>query len=58
MKRLFSDREAADYLGFSRSKIWLLLKANELGSVKLGNSRRIEISELDRYIDENAKPSK
>ncbi|WGI22403.1 helix-turn-helix domain-containing protein [Amylibacter sp. IMCC11727] len=53
-KRLFTDREAAEYLGFSRAKIWLLMKEGKLASIKLGNSRRIEVSELDRFVNENA----
>lgn len=53
-KRLYTDREAADYLGFSRATIWNLMKDGSLKSIKLGNSRRIEVAELDRFIDENA----
>ena len=54
-KRLFTDREAGDYLGFCRSQIWNLMKAGQLASIKLGNSRRIEKSELDRFISENSE---
>ena len=54
-KRLFNVLEAGDYLGFSRAHIWNLMKEGKLASKKLGHSRRIEISELDRFIDDNSE---
>ncbi len=53
-KRLFTDREAADYLGVSRATIWNFMNDGKLASIKLGNHRRIEVNELDRFINDNA----
>ena len=47
--------EAADYLGFSRASIWKFIKDGTLKSIKLGSSRRIELAELDRFINDNSQ---
>jgi excisionase family DNA binding protein len=42
--------EAADVLGICRSRIYELLYAGKLPSVKLGNSRRIRYSDLEDFV--------
>jgi excisionase family DNA binding protein len=42
--------EAADVLGICRSKVYELLYAGTLPSVKLGSSRRIKYSDLETFV--------
>jgi excisionase family DNA binding protein len=42
--------EAADVLGICRSRVYELLYAGTLPSVKLGNSRRIRHSDLETFV--------
>ncbi|MFY0408021.1 helix-turn-helix domain-containing protein [Solicola sp. PLA-1-18] len=48
---LLRPHEAADYLAISRSKVYELMRAGEIGSVQIGNSRRIPLRELQRYVE-------
>lgn len=47
---LYSVVEAAEVLSLSRSKVYELLAANTLQSVKIGRSRRIPHSALTDYV--------
>ena len=47
---MFSPLEAAKILNISRSQIYVLLSEGELGSVKLGRSRRISQNQLLSFI--------
>ncbi len=49
-KRLYRPGEAAAALGVSRAKIYELLATGELGSVKIGVSRRIPSVDLDIFV--------
>jgi excisionase family DNA binding protein len=57
-KLLYRPSEAAQSLGMSRTKVYGLMQAGELGSVKVGSSRRIPAADLDAFVrrlrDENA----
>lgn len=44
--------EAAQILGICRSKVYELLYAGSLPSVKLGSSRRIRFSDLESFVRE------
>lgn len=47
---LFTPKQAASVLGISRSSVYNLLKAGELGSVRIGRSRRIAQLHMNKYI--------
>lgn len=45
------DREAAQYLGISRSGIWRLLKADAIPCVRIGGRTLFRRADLDTYIE-------
>ena len=47
---LFSVVDAAQILSLSRSKVYELLSTGDIGSVRIGRSRRIPRSALDDYV--------
>jgi excisionase family DNA binding protein len=47
---LFSPRDAGKILSCSRSTIYTLLNSGELGSVKIGRSRKISETQLVEFI--------
>lgn len=49
--RLLSVQLAASYSGESRATLYKEWKAGNIQFVKMGGSTRIEIDELNRYID-------
>ncbi len=53
--RLFNIPQASRYSGESRSTLYKEMKAGNLKFVKMGGSTRIEIDELNRYIDAKIK---
>lgn len=53
---LLTVDETAAALGLHRSRIWPLIAQQKLRSLKIGKSRRIPRTELDRFIaDELAR---
>ena len=49
-KLLLSPEEAAHALGIGRSKVYELLRAGAIASVRIGTLRRIPVDALQRYI--------
>ncbi len=49
--RLLSIRDSATYAATSRSTLYAEEKAGRIKFEKIGSSTRIEITELDRWID-------
>jgi excisionase family DNA binding protein len=49
-KLLLTPEEAAFTLGIGRSKVYLLLRAGVLGSVRIGGSRRIPVTAIQEYV--------
>ena len=49
---LFTPKQAASVLSISRSSLYNLLQSGELGSVRIGRSRRIAKLHMNRYINE------
>lgn len=49
-KLLLTPEEAAYTLGIGRSKVYVLLRAGVLGSVRIGGSRRIPVAMLQEYV--------
>jgi excisionase family DNA binding protein len=50
---LLRPEEAGRILGFSRSKVYGMLAAGELPSVRLGKSVRVPRAALEKFIEEN-----
>ena len=50
-KLLLTPTEAADALGIGRSKVYELLRAGTLASVRIDSCRRIPLEDLKAMID-------
>jgi excisionase family DNA binding protein len=48
---LFRPEEGAQILGVSRARLFELLAAGQIESVKIGRSRRIPRAALEAYVD-------
>jgi len=55
--QLVTVTEAADALGLSRSKVYELLAAGELPSVRIGRTRRIAVADLERFVERHRTPA-
>ena len=51
-KLLMNPKEAAEMLSISRSKLYELLAAGKLTSVRIDGCRRIAVDVLRTYVDE------
>ena len=52
MKRLLTDKEAAEYLGIGRSTLWRLAKAKKLHPIKqTRRCTRFDIQDLEAYVE-------
>ena len=47
---LYTPAEAARALKMSRSKVYQMIRAGEIPSVKIGDSRRVPVNELNAWI--------
>lgn len=61
-KLLYRPAEAAETLGISRARLYQYIASGELGSVKLGASRRVPAGDLTAFVErlcsqQNAKAS-
>ncbi len=50
MELLLSPVDAAKRLGIGRTRMFALIKAGEVRSVKIGGSRRVVVESLDEYV--------
>lgn len=48
---LLKPEEAADALGIARTRVYQLMRAGELRSVKIGKVRRIPVAALQAYVE-------
>lgn len=48
---LLSVEEAGEVLGVKRSKMYELISAGEIESVKIGKSRRVPVDAVEAYVD-------
>lgn len=56
MERLMvTVEEAAECLGIGRSAVYDLMRLGELGSVKIGRSRRVPVEALHSYVERAAR---
>lgn len=49
---LLKPEEAAQCLGICRSKVYELMRAGTLESVRIGTSRRVPIAAVTQFVDE------
>ena len=42
--------EAAQALSIGRSTAWAIIKEGQLATIKIGRSRRVPVSEIERFI--------
>ena len=49
--KLLTPEEAAKVLRIGRSKLYQLLAAQELTSIKIGRSRRVRLADVEEYIE-------
>lgn len=47
----YSYREAQEYAGIGRTKLWELVSSGELQASKIGRSVRISKASLDEYLE-------
>jgi excisionase family DNA binding protein len=47
----FSYREAQEYAGIGRTKLWQLVSSDQLRASKIGRSVRISKTSLDEYLE-------
>ena len=50
-KLLLTTEEVARALGISRTKVYELILAGTLESVKIGSCRRVPVAALDAYVE-------
>jgi excisionase family DNA binding protein len=50
-RMLFRPEEAAETLGLSRARLYQLLASGQLGSVKIGASRRVPLVDLEAFVE-------
>jgi excisionase family DNA binding protein len=53
LQRLFSVEEAARILGLSPDKVRDLIRSGRLKSVRIDRSVRVDIRDLEKFIEEN-----
>jgi len=54
---LLTPNEAATALGIGRSKLYELLQAGELSSVRIGACRRVPASAIHKYVARLCAPA-
>lgn len=48
---LLKPEEAAEALGIARTRVYQLMRAKEIRSVKIGKVRRIPVAALQAYVE-------
>lgn len=49
-KLLLSIEEAGEVIGLKRSKMYALIAAGDIETVKIGKSRRVPVEALENYV--------
>lgn len=49
-RRAFTVIEVGEQLGLSRASVFRLIGSGELGSIKVGGSRRVTVEQLEDYL--------
>jgi len=50
-QRLLRVRQAAEYLSICERSLWTLIKLGKIPSIRLGRSVRIDLCDLDAFIE-------
>ena len=50
-KLLFTPEETAEVMGIGRTKVYELLRAGVIDSVRIGACRRVPVAALHEYLD-------
>ncbi len=56
MEMLYTVPEVADYLKMSKSKLYELVKKEEIPFIKIGRNVRIRESDLMNWLDKKTQP--
>lgn len=56
-KRWLSYKEAAEYCGISRTRMWELLRSSKVKAAKDGARVRIDRTSLDAYLEQRDYPA-
>lgn len=49
---LLTVHEVAGYLGLGDARVWQMVAAGQIPSIKVGRARRVVRADLDRFIEE------
>ncbi|MFY7751954.1 MAG: helix-turn-helix domain-containing protein [Exiguobacterium acetylicum] len=52
-RRLYTSTKAAEFLGVSVRTLWTLRNTGKIPFVRVGESIRYELSDLESYVDRN-----
>ena len=53
-RMLFTVRETAEMLALSRTRVYELIYAEQLASIKIGRCRRVSLASIRRFVDGQA----
>ena len=53
--QIYTIPEVAEYLKMSKAKVYNLVQIREIPHIKIGRNVRIRLSELEKWINSNAK---
>jgi len=56
MEKIYTIPEVAEYLKMSRSKLYELVKREQITFIKIGRNARIRESDLDNWLEEQTRP--
>jgi len=50
MEKLLKGKEVADRLSISRSQAYVLMRSNQIPTIKIGKSVRVSCDDLEKFI--------
>jgi excisionase family DNA binding protein len=50
-KRLLNVKQAAEYIGISRAKLYQWMKKDKIISLRIDGRRLIDVNDLDEFVD-------
>lgn len=56
-RRLFSVKEAAEYIGLSKREVYNMITTEELPPVTRGRRKMLDIRDIDKWIERNKRRS-
>jgi len=58
METIYTIPEVAEYLKMSKSKVYALVKREEIPFIRIGRNVRIRESDLNEWLEERTRPEK